>query len=171
MNRRGSLVVAAALLAASAPARTAHADGVPIGWPHYALMYAPVALFPSEVGVVVRPSGANFVFGWSCQVPFGDQLQHRIAGNVDLLLRSSGVDSAYGRLGYRYTGRRLFAGAGAGIEPGAVTVSPELGVKLAHHERDYGDGLDTSVHVVARADLAAATGGVSATILLGWNAF
>jgi len=44
-------------------------------------------------------------------------------------------------------------------------------VKFAYSGPDYRDGLDTSVHVVARADLAPASGGVSATILLGWNAF
>jgi hypothetical protein len=44
-------------------------------------------------------------------------------------------------------------------------------VKFAHAERDYGDGLDTSLHVAARAHVAPTTGRLSTTILLGWNLF
>jgi hypothetical protein len=167
------LIAVAALLAGSAPARTARADGVPFGWPQYAFMSAPASILPSEGGVILGSSDAAFVFGWSWQVPFGNVLHHRIAGDVDFVVRSTGVSSARGRVGYRYAGRHFFGGAGAGIEPGAVTVSPEVGVKFAHFgsKDDARDGLDSSFHLVVRPEVAVTTGHLETTILLGWNLF
>jgi hypothetical protein len=168
--RRRALVILLAVLAALCE-RPAYADQVYFsGWA-YVIQAAPIGVLPSEVGIVVQPSGPNFVFGWSWQVPFVYRLHQRIVGDVDLVVRSSGVSSAYGRLGYRYGGRHLFAGAGTGLGAGGVTLSPEVGVKFAHAEPYDQFGSDTSLHVLVRADVTPTTGHVTATALLGWNLF
>jgi hypothetical protein len=103
-------------------------------------------------------------------VPFTPDFRNRVVADVDLLLRSSGVSSARGRLGYRYSLRHVLGGVGVGWIPGAVTLSPELGARFAHLEPDHHDLLDLSLHTVVRADLAT-TGAVSMSVLVGWNVF
>jgi hypothetical protein len=76
-----------------------------------------------------------------------------------------------GRLGYRYGRRHIFAGAGFGVDGAGLNLSPELGVKFAHDSRGD-DEFDASLHLLARAEIAADSGHVrGATILLGWNIF
>ena len=94
---------------------------------------------------------------------------------VQLLLPYTEGKSVRGRLGYRYAGRDLFAGAGVGIDDTGGSLSPEIGVKFAHaldkQERDW-FGADVSLHLLARAEIAPDSGRVrSGTVLLGWNAF
>jgi hypothetical protein len=171
MRTRGPFVVAAALFVAFIPMRSARADQNYFSVPAYLESIAPLAVLPSEVGVVVQPSETNFAFGWSWQVPFDRAVHHRVVGDVDLLVRSSGVSSARGRIGYRHGERHVFVGGGVGRIPDAFTLSPELGVKFAHGGTNYGDGLDTSLHAVVRADLAPTTGQISGMLLFGWNLF
>jgi len=139
---------------------------------------AAVALVPSEVGVAVPTtdgSSANFVLGWSWQLPislwFPDSTtRHRIVAGVDLLPRSDGADWR-GRLGYRYGRRHAFGGVGIGHDGAGANLSPELGVKFGHAE-DYQRDIDLSFHLLARAEIAPDTGHVrGATVLLGWNIF
>jgi hypothetical protein len=139
---------------------------------------AAALLVPAEAGVAVPTadaSTANFVLGWSWQLPvsgwFGDHtLHHRIVGGVDLLPHSDGADWR-GRLGYRYGRRWAFGGVGVGIDGAGANLSPEIGVKFAHGNR-ADDDVDLSLHLLARAEIAPDTGRVrGATVLLGWNVF
>jgi hypothetical protein len=174
MTRReaGSLIALSVLLAAFAPARTARADQNYFSVPAYVLSRAPLFILPSEAGVTVSSAETSFIFGWSAQLPFaGDALSHRGVADLSFVVRSSGVSSVRARLGYRYGGRHVFGGAGVGIESAGITASPELGVKFAHADHAYTDGIDTSLHLLARADVAPSTRHLSTTILLGWNLF
>jgi hypothetical protein len=138
-----------------------------------------VFLLPSEVGVAIRgadASSASFVLGWSWQVPisecFGEHTQHhRLVGAVDLLLSNADGADWRGRFGYRYARRWAFGGVGVGVDGAGASLSPELGVKFAHHNASS-DDIDTSLHLLARAEIAPDTGHVrGATILVGWNLF
>jgi hypothetical protein len=143
-----------------------------------ALAVGAALLLPSEVGVAIPtadPSAAHVVLGWSWQFPFseafGDRnLHHRVVGAVDLLPHSDGADWR-ARVGYRYARRHAFGGVGLGIDGAGGSLSPELGVKFAHADRDD-DVVDLSLHLLARAEIAPETGHVQgATVLLGWNVF
>ena len=134
-------------------------------------------LLPSELGVAVptaRASSANFVVGWSWQIPVsgwvGDGgLHHRVVTTVDLLPHSDSADWR-GRVGYRYARRWVFGGAGVGFDGESGFLSPELGVKFAHATGD--EDIDLSLHLLARAEIAPDTGQVrAATVLFGWNIF
>ena len=48
-------------------------------------------IFPTEVGSFVSGSGANFLFGWSWQIPISLDLHSRIAGGVDLALGPTSI--------------------------------------------------------------------------------
>jgi hypothetical protein len=134
-------------------------------------------LTPGDIGIALPAadaSTARLVIGWSWQIPVSadsrEGLRHRLVPEVDLLPRSDGV-SWRGRFGYRYGRRHLFAGAGLGADAAGVNLSPELGVKFLHAERDD-DEFDASLHLLARAEIATDTGRVrGATVLLGWNLF
>jgi hypothetical protein len=139
---------------------------------------AAVALVPSEVGVAIPTadaSSANFVLGWSWQLPislwFPDSTtNHRVVAGVDLLPHSDGADWR-GRIGYRYGTRWVFGGVGVGLDAAGASLSPELGVKFGHAE-DHDRDIDLSFHLLGRAEIAPDTGHVrGATVLLGWNVF
>lgn len=138
---------------------------------------AAALLVPAEVGVAVptaNASTANFVLGWSWQLPislwFPDSTtHHRIVAGVDLLPHSGGADWR-GRLGYRYGTRWVFGGVGVGLDGAGASFSPELGVKFAHAE-DHDSDIDMSLHLLTRAEITPASGVRGATILLGWNLF
>ena len=121
-------------------------------------------------------SAPRLVVGWSWQIPLGGDgadypTRHRIVPAVDLLPRSDGA-TWRGRLGYRYARRHLFAGAGVGIDRAGVNLSPEVGVKFLHLEAPGDPDMDLSMHLLARAEIAADTGHLrGGTILLGWNLF
>jgi hypothetical protein len=143
-----------------------------------ALALGAAVLLPSEVGVAIPTddaSAANLVLGWSWQLPvsgwFGNHtLHHRVIGAVDLLPHGDGADWR-GRFGYRYGSRHAFGGVGVSIDGAGGSLSPELGVKFGHASRDD-DDIDLSLHLLARAEIAADTGHVrGATVLLGWNLF
>jgi hypothetical protein len=131
-------------------------------------------LLPSEVGLAAptaNASSANFVLGWSWQIPVtGDRgLHHRVVTTVDLLPHADSADWR-GRIGYRYARRWVFGGAGVGFDGASGFLSPELGVKFAHATSD--EDIDLSLHLLARAEIAPDTGHVGAvTVLFGWNIF
>ena len=142
------------------------------------IIAAAALLTPGDIGValpVAEASTARLVVGWSWQIPvsLGENphpMRHRIVPAVDLLPHPDGV-SWRGRLGYRYGRRHLFAGAGAGVDGAGPNLSPELGVKFAHHNSGD-DDFDLSLHLLARAEIAPESGRVrGATVLLGWNIF
>jgi hypothetical protein len=133
---------------------------------------AVAALAPSDLGVVVptaAPSLARFLLGWSWQIPLEHELRHRLVPSADLLLR--GGAAWRGRLGYRYAGPHAFAGAGVALDRAAMSLSPELGVRFAHAD-SHPIVTDTSLHLLARADIAPESGRVrGVTVMLGWNLF
>jgi len=164
------------LLTLLAPA-AAKADGpfAPDG--KLVLVLGAAFVLPSEVGVAIPradASRANFVLGWSWQLPFsgsfGDYtLNHRVVGALDLLPHADGADWR-GRIGYRYGRRHAFVGVGVGIDGAGANLSPELGVKFAHADTSERD-IDMSLHLLARAEMTPSSGVRGATILLGWNLF
>jgi hypothetical protein len=170
-----SIAAAVALAAALAPAARADAcidEGTAV------LLGIGALLTPADIGVAVPAAAASsprLVIGWSWQIPLtGGALdthpgRHRVVPEVDLLPLPAGV-SLRGRFGYRYARRHLFAGAGVGLDGAGPNLSPELGVRFAHFNTGD-DDIDTSMHLLARAELAPETGVRGATILLGWNLF
>jgi hypothetical protein len=172
------IAVVGGLLMVLAPA-AAKADGpfVPDG--KLLLALGAAFVLPSEVGVAIPTadaSSASFVLGWSWQVSvsecFGEHTQrHRLVGAVDLLLSNADGADWRGRFGYRYGRRWAFGGVGVGVDGAGASLSPEMGVKFAHYN-DANRDIDTSLHLLARAEIAPETGHVrGATILLGWNLF
>jgi hypothetical protein len=129
-------------------------------------------LAPSEFGATVasaEPRASRFVLGWSYQFAPDQRSRHRVVPSIDLLPGRNDV-SWRGRLGYRYGRRHLFGGAGVGIDSAGVNLSPELGVKFLHLDKPYADGIDPSLHLLIRADVAPESGRVrGGTVLLGWN--
>jgi hypothetical protein len=138
---------------------------------------AAMMLSPSEAGMTAawsaEASSNRFVLGWSYQFALDEsQPRHRIVPSVDLLLSHREGASWRGRLGYRYGRRHAFGGAGIGIDGAGWSVSPEVGVKFAHLDLGNDATIDPSLHLLARADIAPASGGVrGATILVGWNLY
>jgi len=166
------LIAGAGLLAALAPSGRARAgqDSDTIATTVVGL------LVPSDVGITAfgLQVGPRPVIGWSLQIPIGsgrlvDAPSHRIVPAIELL-PWAGDTFVRGRLGYRCTGRDLFAGASVGVDRAGMTLSPEFGVKFAHAFNDNIFGFDSSMHLLARADVAPESGHVrAATLLLGWN--
>lgn len=130
------------------------------------------ALLSPEVGVAVKTSQtprARVALSWSGQIPLERGLRHRMVPSIDLLPQ----DGAWWRLrvGYRYSGRYLFVGAGFSGNTSGADLSPEAGIKFMHSGHG-GEVTDLSMHLVARAEIAPETGHVSGfTILLGGNVF
>ena len=151
----------------------AKADGVFA--PDGKLMLVAVAVFvlPSEVGVAIPTadaSRANFVLGWSWQLPVGDTGNNRVLGAVDLLPHADGAD-ARGRVGYRYSRRYAFGGLALAVDGAGASLSPELGVKFGHVYK-RGDIIDPAFHLLARAEVAPDTGRLlGTTVLLGYDLF
>jgi hypothetical protein len=161
IRRLGFLGIALALVASFS--RPAEASGE--GLLPFALA---LPLLPSEGGVTMTTgtSPPRGVIGWSWQLALGDDLldaarRHHIVG-------PSGK-SWSARLGYRYSLGDVFVCAGPAFDPRGVSVSPELGFKLAHAEKDH-DEIDPSLHVSVRGQVAA-DGFRGATLLLGWSVF
>ncbi len=174
-RRRWIAAAAVALIAALAPAARARAcvtEGQAVAFGVGAL------LVPSDIGVAVptaNPSIANFVLGWSWQLPVAgfaaESTRHRIVGGVDVLPHSGGA-SWRGRLGYRYGRRHVFAGAGVGADGAGVNLSPEIGLKFMNADDGSDHSIDPSLHLLARAEIAPESGHArGATVLLGWNLF
>jgi hypothetical protein len=167
------IVAAGAALAVASFAREgrARADG----FGYEALLPFGVAglLGPSEVGVTTSgadPATRRLVLGWSYQFPADDRSRHRVVSSVDLVVHDGAAWR--GRLGYRYGRREAFAGGGLGVDGSGLTLSPEIGVKFLHLAQEQSDGLDASLHLLVRADVAPETGRIrAATILLGWNLY
>jgi hypothetical protein len=66
----------------------------------------------------------------------------------------------------------VFGGAGVGLDGVGVNLSPEIGVKFAQILDEPRAGLEISLHLLARAEIAPESGRVrGATFLLGWNLF
>lgn len=135
-------------------------------------------LTPGDLGVAVPAADASpsrMVISWSWQLPVagisdGHVARHRVVPEVDLLPHSGGA-SWRGRLGYRYGRRHLFAGAGVGFDGAGFNLSPEVGVKFLHAEKED-EEFDASMHLLARAEIAPDSGQVrGGTVLLGWNLF
>jgi hypothetical protein len=130
-------------------------------------------LAPSEVGATtsgVDPATRQLVLGWSYQFPADDRSRHRVVSSVDLVVHDGAAWR--GRLGYRYGRRHAFAGGGVGVDGSGLTLSPEIGVKFLHLAQEESDGIDASLHMLVRADVAPETGRIrAATILLGWNLY
>jgi hypothetical protein len=177
-GRTGTWIVAGAgllgtlLAAGRADAYSYYPDGM------VEAVAAGAVLLPSEFGVVVPTEDAStsrFVLGWSLQFPvsmlFPDPTtDHRVVAGVDLL--PQGGTSWRGRLGYRYGSRHVFGGAGVGLDGSGANLSPELGVKFLHGESESrgGDGVDLSLHLLARAELASGSNPLrGVTVLFGWN--
>jgi len=154
----------------SAPAaRAADGAGVAAG--------AAAILLPSEFGAAASdPASPRLVIGWSWQIPlhwspFSELEHHRVVSTIDLLPRADGA-SWRGRLGYRYDRNHVFGGAGVGLDGVGVNLSPEIGVKFAQILDEPRAGLEISLHLLARAEIAPESGRVrGATFLLGWNLF
>ena len=160
-------VVAALLPAARAQAYSGggleRETGLAVG------LLALVVVVPGDVGVAVRTAdpSARLLIGWSLQIPLEHELRHRLVPSLDLLPQDG--PSVRGRLGYRYARRHAFAGAGVGLDAAGANLSPEIGVKFAHSERES-DSIDLSLHLLARAEIAPDSGRVrGVTVLLGWN--
>jgi hypothetical protein len=183
-RRPGRWIAGAAglLAAALAPAGRAHADAF-----GDAVAVVGGVLAPADVGVTVpRPDlgTAGPVIAWSVQIPLAFQASgpslswpaspHRIVPEIELLPHVGAV-SWRGRLGYRYAGRTLIAGAGASVDGPNMSLSPELGLKFAHafNGRFADDiGIDLSMHLLARAEIAPESGHLrGVTFMLGWNLF
>jgi hypothetical protein len=150
-------------------ARAADGAGVAAG--------AAALFLPSEFGAAVSdPARPRLVIGWSWQIPlhlspFSELEHHRLVPTVDLLPRADGA-SWRGRLGYRYDRNHVFGGAGVGVDNAGVNLSPELGVKFAQLLDEPRAGLEVSLHLLVRAEIAPESGHVrGATVLLGWNLF
>jgi hypothetical protein len=127
---------------------------------------------PAHVGVHVQPDGdlpTRIVVGWSYQFPLDDRLfghhsHHRVVVGGDLLLRG-GVDGR-ARLGYRYSTRWLFSGAGVAVTGAGPTFSPEVGVTFAHADK----GRAPSLHLLVRGEIEPDFQRVrGVTMALGWN--
>jgi hypothetical protein len=166
-------IAVAAAVAALLPAARAQAysgGGLERETAAAAGLLALVLVLPGDVGVAVPtadPSAARLVIGWSFQIPLEHELRHRLVPSLDLIPQSG--PAVAGRLGYRYARRHAFAGAGVGLDAAGVNLSPEIGVKFAHAERDR-DSIDLSLHLLVRAAIAPDSGRVrGATVLLGWN--
>ena len=85
------------------------------------------------------------------------------------MLLGSHPPSWGGRLGYRLAWRDLIVGLGPAFGTHGLSLSPELGIKLAHSEEAHQrNEVDPCLHVLARADLAR-DGFRGATLLLGWS--
>ena len=129
----------------------------------------PLLLLPSEVGALIPSHEADFVLGWSWQIPVAPSFRHRIAGSLDWV---PGYDGRHfrGRLGYRFGLRHFFTGLGPSFDRSGATWSPVFGVKFAHAE-GADEQIDLSLHIVVRADISPAVDGFRAiTMLFGWNA-
>src|SRR5262249_22543542 len=145
------------LLTVLAPASAAYAcvDG-----PAIVIGGALALLTPGDIGVALPAADAaspGLVLGWSWQIPLSSEgldapAHHRLVPSVDLLPHSGGA-SWRGRLGYRYGRRHLLAGAGVGIDGAGVNLSPEIGVKFLHADKESGDGIDFSMHLLGRAEI------------------
>jgi hypothetical protein len=127
-------------------------------------------IFPTEIGTFVSGQGANFVFGWSWQIPISLDLHSRIAASVDVA-PGSDQHSLRGRVGYRYGGHYVFGGLGGSFASDGNAWSPELGVKFLHWPKD-GSACENAFHLWARAEIAPSLDRLQGvTLLLGWNVF
>ena len=177
MRRRGAGRVAASTGSAlflTLMASAAQASGhLPFGPPPEFGSGTAIAfgiIFPTEVGSFVSGSGANFVFGWSWQIPLSLDLHSRIAGGVDLALGSD-EHPLRGRVGYRYGGHYLFAGLGGSFAHDGNALSPELGVKVLHWPKEN-SASENAFHLLARAEIDPSFERLrGVTLLLGWNVF
>ncbi len=172
---RGSWIGGAAVLvAALLPAVPAYAEYHPSSSDEALFTAGAVVavLAPGDVGVLVSgtdPSIARFVLGWSWQLPLPlhDGGRHRIVPSFDLLPQAD--PSWRVRVGYRYSRRYLFAGAGLDVAGSQASVAPELGAKFAHWG-DHDDVISPSLHIITRAEIDPSSGDLrGVAILLGWN--
>ncbi|HEY7372815.1 MAG TPA: hypothetical protein VIF57_11685 [Polyangia bacterium] len=158
-------------LLSSAEARADGWDGAVLGG---------LGLFaPSDAGVTMSdPTTARALIGWSWQLPlklFASRLpdslvNHRIVPGFDLVPGAGAGASWRGRLGYRYDRSHVFGGAGVDANGGSLNLSPEIGVKFLHVREEPAAAVDMSLHLLARGEIAPASGQLRAvTFLLGWN--
>jgi hypothetical protein len=125
---------------------------------------------PSEIGTLIHDGRADFVLGWSWQVPITRSFRHRLVGGLDWAPWTP--DHHFGqRLGYRLGARDFLAGMGVAHDNSNTTLSPEVGLRFVHGSG--GDRqLDVSLHILVRIDVAPALGAFrTATVFLGWNLF
>jgi hypothetical protein len=168
--RRSVLAVAlAAVVPCTSKRAEAHGEEI-LG----ALAVAAVA--PSEAGTSVTPNAPSPVeglLGWSWQIPLGHEPfragdVQRVVVGADLLFGAQ-PSSWRGRVGYRLAWRNLLVGVGPEVTAHQLSLSPELGFKLAHSEEaGHRDEVDPSLHVLARAAVGA-DGFRGATLLVGWS--
>lgn len=174
------------LLASFGTAGPAYGD-----WPSGSKIFGVAAaglLAPSQIGALTRRGGADFTLGWSWQVPFtvfallarddahrgeapSDWLKrHRVVGALGLLPVASG-GHVRGRIGYRFSVRYFFAGAGGTFASPGNTWSPELGARFLHWRRHaQDDAWDPALHLLVRPEIAPGFDEVRAvTVLLGWT--
>jgi hypothetical protein len=125
---------------------------------------------PSEIGTLIHDRRADFVLGWSWQVPITRSFHHRLVGGLNWAPWTP--DHHFGqRLGYRFGARDFLIGMGVAHDNSNTTLSPEVGLKFVHGSgRD--PQLDVSLHILVRIDVAPALGAFrTATVFLGWNLF
>jgi hypothetical protein len=134
---------------------------------------------PADGGVTMTdPTTGHAVIGWSWQIPLkvfavrypDSLLHHRIVPGFDLVPGAGPGASWRGRLGYRYDRSHVFGGAGVDANGPSLNLSPEIGVKFLHVREEPDAAVDMSLHLLARGEIAPASGHLRAvTFLLGWN--